>query len=73
MSWKEDVLSVIRENYSVGDIFNLQDIYSYNNHFKSIYSNNNNIEAKVRQTLQYLRNDGILEFVDDNGTFRLLK
>lgn len=73
MSWKEDVLSVIRENYSAGDIFNLQDIYNYNNYFKSIYPNNNNIEAKVRQTLQYLRNDGILEFVDDNGTFRLLK
>lgn len=34
------------------------------------YPNNNHVEAKIRQQLQVLRDQGHLEFVDNDGTYR---
>lgn len=51
--------------------FDLQDIYSYEKYLKNIYPNNNNIQAKIRQQLQILRNIGLLEFTD-RGLYKCL-
>jgi type II restriction enzyme len=51
--------------------FSLNEIYTKEGAFASIYPKNNNIRAKVRQQLQVLRDLGYLEFCG-RGSYRLL-
>lgn len=51
--------------------FSLAEIYSREQLFSSVYPNNQNIRAKVRQQLQVLRDLGYLEF-RGAGTYRML-
>lgn len=67
--WKKEVFEIIDDFKN--DYFSLEDIYEYNGQLKEKYPNNRNIEAKIRQTLQYLRNDGFIEFLE-NGEYRRL-
>lgn len=48
--------------------FTLSDMYSYENDLKVIHPENNNIKAKIRQQLQFLRDKGYLEF-KGNGLY----
>ncbi|MDY0278006.1 MAG: phospholipase D-like domain-containing protein [Acholeplasma sp.] len=52
------------------ETFVLEDVYKHEDYFKLSYPNNFNIKAKIRQTIQDLRNFGYIEFVDDNGTYK---
>lgn len=58
--WLSEVLSVV-DKQPVN--FNLNDMYKYENYFKTLYPNNNNIQAKMRQQLQTIRDMGLLEFI----------
>ena len=49
--------------------FSLNDIYKFGNYLRTRYPNNNNIEAKIRQQLQILRDKGLLQFLG-NGRYR---
>lgn len=49
--------------------FTLQEVYAIESHFASVYPNNNNLRAKIRQQLQRLRDTGLLEF-QGNGCYR---
>lgn len=49
--------------------FTLQDIYQYESELKIRHPQNNNIQAKIRQQLQILRDRGWLEF-NGRGTYR---
>ncbi len=51
------------------DVFYLQDIYKFESILKMKYPKNNNIKAKLRQQLQYLRDKGFIEFLG-NGKYR---
>ncbi len=73
MSWKEDLMTVIEDKWSIGDIFTLNEIYELEEYFLKLYPENNNIKDKLRQTLQYLRDDGILEFIDNNGIYKRIE
>ena len=42
--------------------FKLNDIYKYENYFKELHPENNNIQAKIRQQLQILRDNKIIKF-----------
>jgi hypothetical protein len=53
------------------EIFNLDDVYSFEGHFQKIYPDNKNIRAKIRQQLQELRDIGLIEFVQP-GVYRKL-
>ena len=66
--WKKEVYLVIQEISK--EEFVLQDVYDYKDHFAKRYPNNKHIEDKIRQILQYLRDDGLIEFVDYQGTYR---
>jgi len=44
--------------------FLLQDIYDFENELKILHPDNNNIQAKIRQQLQLLRDRNYLEFLD---------
>ncbi|HHW03163.1 MAG TPA: restriction endonuclease [Thermoanaerobacterales bacterium] len=59
--WISDVLNVISNIKK--DVFELDDVYNYATFLKNLHPNNNNIEAKIRQQLQILRDNGIIEFL----------
>lgn len=50
--------------------FSLADLYQFMNELKERHPENNNIQAKIRQQLQILRNKNYLEFTG-KGTYRL--
>ena len=62
MSWKNEVQKVVNTICPVGGIFSLVDIYRFHDQFKKLYPNNNHVDDKIRQALQNLRDDGILDF-----------
>ncbi|MCK9337677.1 MAG: restriction endonuclease [Arcobacteraceae bacterium] len=51
--------------------FNLQDMYIFENILKIKYPNNNNIQAKIRQQLQILRDKGYLKF-NEKGNYEVI-
>lgn len=67
--WLLDVLKCV-ERLEKTD-FTLDDIYRSEAHLKLKHPSNNNIQAKIRQQLQVLRDRNILEFAG-RGSYRLL-
>jgi len=48
------------------EIFTNNDVYKLEEIFRSVYPENKNIKAKIRQQLQFLRNVGLLEHLSRN-------
>ena len=61
-SWQQDIFEIINE--LANDIFVIENIYSYKEKLKLKHLKNNNIEAKIRQILQQLRDMGFIKFVN---------
>lgn len=68
--WKKLVFDKIASIDS--QIFSLKDITFFKNEFAKYYPKNYNIEAKIRQTLQYLAALGLIRFVNNNGLYKKL-
>lgn len=60
-SWLLDVLNCVNDIES--NEFYLQEIYAYVGALQEKHVNNHNIEAKIRQQLQFLRDKGFIEFI----------
>ena len=60
-SWLFDVLNCVNDIAS--NEFCLQEIYAYKEILQEKHINNHNIEAKIRQQLQFLRDKGFIEFL----------
>ncbi|MCI8670306.1 MAG: hypothetical protein HFI34_12455 [Lachnospiraceae bacterium] len=60
-SWLIDVFNCI--NNIESNEFCLQDIYAYKEILQEKHIDNHNIEAKIRQQLQFLRDKGLIEFL----------
>ena len=68
--WKRAVFEVLNEIES--DIFTLQDdVYRFVPRLAQQYPDNENIKAKIRQQLQFLRDIGLLKFLG-KGRYRKL-
>ncbi|MBQ7454634.1 MAG: restriction endonuclease [Selenomonadaceae bacterium] len=65
--WLLDVLNCVNEISS--DVFKLQDVYKFAEQLSKNHSDNHNIEAKIRQQLQILRDRGFIEFIG-RGVYR---
>ncbi|MCB0515725.1 MAG: phospholipase D-like domain-containing protein [Chitinophagales bacterium] len=52
--------------------FVLQDIYLFEKELQKIYPENNNVRAKIRQQIQFLRDLGLIEFLSNDGKYRKL-
>lgn len=65
--WLMDVLQCV--NRIKTDEFNLRDVYAFVQALKVKHPENNNVEAKIRQQLQLLRDKGFLVFMG-NGQYR---
>lgn len=64
--WLMDILACVN---SLTEIFTLRDVYKFAEQLKLKHADNHNIEAKIRQQLQFLRDRGFLEFVR-RGVYR---
>lgn len=72
--WTDDLVHVlILAGIKVGDEFTLSRVYDAEYILKKIHPKNNHIKAKIRQQLQILQDYGYLEFIDNNGNYRLIK
>jgi type II restriction enzyme len=56
----------------VGDVFTLKSVYALEEVLKKIRPNNTEIKAKIRQQMQVLKHHEMVEFVNNNGVYRLL-
>jgi type II restriction enzyme len=65
--WLMDILNCV--NQIQDDDFSLKDIYNFTERLSRKHVNNNNVEAKIRQQLQVLRDKGIIEFLG-RGQYR---
>jgi len=53
--------------------FSLADAYLYKGELQELFPASKNVESRIRENLQLLRDDGYLEFIDNNGNYRRLK
>jgi type II restriction enzyme len=67
--WLLDVLNCV--NQIPSNDFYLKDVYEFADVLSQKHINNNNIEAKIRQQLQLLRDKGFIEFME-RGHYRKL-
>lgn len=66
--WVLDVMAVIEQ---LGQKeFYLRELYAFESYFKKLHPDNQNIQAKIRQQLQFLRDKEYLSFLG-NGCYRL--
>src|SRR5690554_626885 len=68
--WNHIVYTILK-NYLNNGEFKLHELYEFEPHFKVLYPANNNVKEKLRQTLQNLRDKGLLEFLS-RGVYKLL-
>lgn len=73
MTWEKDLIELIQGNWRRGSTFTLREVYSVGGHLKKRHPENHHVDEKIRQTLQRLRGQGVIAFVDQNGTYRRVK
>lgn len=67
--WKHIVYTIIERNFK-GRSFDLEELYSFEPFFKSLYPKNVHVKDKIRQTLQYLRDENLVVFLQ-RGKYQL--
>lgn len=76
MTWKDDVyIELLRyDEINPTERFTLEEFYQHaEDRLAAKHPDNNHVQAKIRQILQRLQGDGQLEFIDNNGTYRLVE
>jgi len=72
VTWKQavidQVLAIVNQTGSMA--FRTNDLYAYRPVFAALFPRNHHIDDKIRQTLQYLRDDGLVVF-HDRGRYSL--
>ncbi len=66
--WLADVLACVRKLDR--ETFTLAEVYAFEEHLARLHPENKNIRPKIRQQLQILRNNGIIEFLG-KGRYRI--
>lgn len=72
MTWKEEVRRELLRYQEETDSnkVTLQEFYQFSeDRLSASYPNNNHVQAKIRQILQRLRDDGEIRFVDGRGNY----
>ncbi|MBI5393208.1 restriction endonuclease [Candidatus Woesearchaeota archaeon] len=68
--WTADVLRCVEDLEK--EEFTLQDIYKNKDYLNELYPNNKHVTDKIRQQLQILRNNHILQFTS-RGNYKIIK
>ena len=72
MTASQRLNSILNLTFKTGQVFYLTDVYLVTLPiFKLTNPDNTQLESLIRQNLQNLRDHGKLDFVDDNGCYRL--
>lgn len=69
-TWKSELRKLIEQKWTVGQAFSLDEVYAFAAHFEHLYPSNSHIQDKLRQVVQQLRDEGLVEFIDDGGSYR---
>lgn len=74
-TWREDVARIVRRLWAIGETFHLHQLYEHKEFGDLVrrHPGNHTPREKVRQVLQGLRDEGMLEFIDYNGTYKRLR
>ena len=65
MTWKKDLMRIIKKNHLDLGIFTLEELYRVSfNTLRMRYPNNNTIKYSIQSNLQKLRDDNYLIFID---------
>jgi HKD family nuclease len=67
--WRLDTFNVVSQIPL--NVFELEQVYAHKKHLQDLHPENRNIEAKIRQQIQELRDLGIIEFLG-GGIYRKL-
>lgn len=67
--WINDVLSCVRDLGK--EEFTIQEMYDFENRLSMIHPRNKHIKPKIRQQLQFLRNEGVIQF-KDRGSYKII-
>lgn len=73
MSWLEELDEQIRKKWKINETFRIEEVYLMEGYFSRRHPRNDHVRDKLRQLLQCLRDDDVLEFVDNVGTYKRLK
>jgi len=69
--WTTAVMDCIDDlDVGQGERFELADVYDFEDRLAELYPDNQHVRAKIRQQLQVLRDEGLIEFLG-NGEYRL--
>ncbi len=72
-SASDHLLTILRMCFAGGRQFTLNEVYAVaEGPLAAIYPNNHSIQPKTRATLQLLRDDGHVTFVDNRGTYSII-
>jgi len=70
MNFQTNLFNVLVTFFGNSTEFTLQDVYQVaSGGLSYLYPNNNTIDSSIRANLQNLRDNNIIVFVDDNGTY----
>lgn len=64
-NWKLEILSIVDSMPET--IFSTSDLYEFIPMLEKKHPDNHNIDAKIRETLQQLRDEGFVKFLDTDG------
>ena len=70
VTWDSELDRLVKERWKIGQDFNLLEVYDFEPHFRRLYPKNAHPRDKLRQALQHLRDRGVLNFVNDFGTYK---
>jgi hypothetical protein len=69
-TWKSELWKLIEKKWTVGQTFSLPEIYRFAPRFERLYPSNAHVPNHLRHVMQQLRKDGLVEFIDYNGSYR---
>lgn len=73
MSWKQELSESIHQRWRPGQSFSLAEVYALEDRLRTMHPENAHVRDKIRQTLQYLRDEGEVSFIDGQGRYLLLR
>jgi hypothetical protein len=73
MTWKSELDRMIHTRWRKGQTVTVAQLYDLEEELRELFPENNTIRDKIRQTVQYLRDDGVLSFIDNSGTYLILR
>ena len=69
-TWQSELTQIIQRTWGIGEAFVIDDIYQFEGHFRRLYPGNHFVRQKLQQMMQSLRDEGIVGFVDYEGSYR---